>query len=183
MEQQEKKLLAAKASLDYIPHGSVLGVGTGSTVNELIDLLPSIAYPRLTVLTVYEDIPAEDLERLVTQRLEEVITSQTGVRGVGSRTREGVSIITVEYEWGTQMDFANLHLREAVDRRRRDGLPGWEIAEAENVLGACLASLDRLDEARRLLEQSTRILEQADGPTQEMVEAAQQRLHDFQAAR
>jgi HAE1 family hydrophobic/amphiphilic exporter-1 len=27
-----------------------------------------------------------------------------------------VSIITVEYEWGTQMDFANLHLREAVDR-------------------------------------------------------------------
>jgi HAE1 family hydrophobic/amphiphilic exporter-1 len=33
-----------------------------------------------------------------------------------SRTREGVSIITVEFEWGTQMDFANLHLREAVDR-------------------------------------------------------------------
>lgn len=42
MDQQEKKLLAAKASLDYISHGCVLGVGTGSTVNELIDLLPSI---------------------------------------------------------------------------------------------------------------------------------------------
>jgi ribose 5-phosphate isomerase A len=42
MDQQEKKLLAAKASLDYIPHGAILGVGTGSTVNELIDMLPSI---------------------------------------------------------------------------------------------------------------------------------------------
>lgn len=42
MDQQEKKLLAAKASLDYIQHGSVVGIGTGSTVNELIDLLPSI---------------------------------------------------------------------------------------------------------------------------------------------
>ena len=42
MEQQEKKLLAAKASLDYIPHGSIVGVGTGSTVNELIDMMPSI---------------------------------------------------------------------------------------------------------------------------------------------
>lgn len=42
MDQQEKKLLAAKTSLDYISHGCILGVGTGSTVNELIDLLPSI---------------------------------------------------------------------------------------------------------------------------------------------
>jgi HAE1 family hydrophobic/amphiphilic exporter-1 len=81
-----------------------------------VDLLPSITYPRLTVITTYEDIPAEDLERLVTQPIEEVVTALSGVRRVVSRTREGVSIITVEYEWGTQMDFANLHLREGVDR-------------------------------------------------------------------
>jgi HAE1 family hydrophobic/amphiphilic exporter-1 len=81
-----------------------------------VDLLPAIAYPRLTVLTLYEEIPAGDLERLVTRPLEEVITGLTGVRGVVSRTREGISTITVEYEWGTQMDFANLHLREAIDR-------------------------------------------------------------------
>lgn len=81
-----------------------------------VDLLPSITYPRLTVVTTYEDIPAEDLERLVTQPLEEVVTALSGVRNVISRTREGVSTITVEYEWGTQMDFANLHLRESIDR-------------------------------------------------------------------
>ena len=98
-----------------------------------VDLLPSIVYPRLTVLTVYSDIPAEDLERLVTQRLEEVITAQSGVRDVRSRTREGISIITVEYEWGEQMDFANLHLREAVDRVAfRDDFP--EAAERPVIL-------------------------------------------------
>lgn len=42
MDQKDKKLIAAKASLEYIDQGAVLGVGTGSTVNELIDLLPSI---------------------------------------------------------------------------------------------------------------------------------------------
>ena len=42
MDAKEKKLIAAKASLDYIENGAILGVGTGSTVNELIDLLPSI---------------------------------------------------------------------------------------------------------------------------------------------
>lgn len=98
-----------------------------------VDLLPSITYPRLTVITSYEDIPAEDLERLVTQPVEEIVTALSGVRRVVSRTREGVSIVTVEYEWGTQMDFANLHLREAVDRVAfRDDFP--EAAERPVIL-------------------------------------------------
>lgn len=42
MDQDQKKLIAAKASLNYIESGIVLGVGTGSTVNHLIDLLPSV---------------------------------------------------------------------------------------------------------------------------------------------
>ena len=42
MDQDQKKLIAAKASLDYIDSGIVLGVGTGSTVNHLIDFLPSM---------------------------------------------------------------------------------------------------------------------------------------------
>jgi HAE1 family hydrophobic/amphiphilic exporter-1 len=98
-----------------------------------VDLLPSITYPRLTVTTTYEDIPAEDLERLVTQPIEEMVTALSGVRRVTSRTREGVSMITVEYEWGTGMDFANLHLREAVDRvAYRDDFP--EGAERPVIL-------------------------------------------------
>lgn len=98
-----------------------------------VDLLPSIVYPRLTIITTYEDIPAEDLQRLISQPLEEVVTALSGVRKVISRTREGVSIITVEYEWGTEMDFANLHLREAVDRVAfREDFP--ELAERPVIL-------------------------------------------------
>ncbi|MBN2169695.1 MAG: efflux RND transporter permease subunit [Candidatus Krumholzibacteriota bacterium] len=98
-----------------------------------VDLLPAINYPRLTIITTYEDVPAGELERLVTQPLEEVVTALSGVRSVMSRTREGISAITVEYEWGTQMDFANLHLREAIDRvAYRDDFP--EDAEAPLIL-------------------------------------------------
>ena len=42
MNQDSKKLKVAKSSLDYIEHDCVLGVGTGSTVNFLIDLLPDL---------------------------------------------------------------------------------------------------------------------------------------------
>ena len=43
MDQDAKKLIAAKASLQYIQSGTVLGVGTGSTVNHLINLLAGVS--------------------------------------------------------------------------------------------------------------------------------------------
>lgn len=43
MDAREKKRKAAKASLEFIEPGMVVGIGTGSTVNELIELLPSIS--------------------------------------------------------------------------------------------------------------------------------------------
>ena len=42
MDQDQKKIVAAEASLEYIESGIVLGVGTGSTVNHLINILPSV---------------------------------------------------------------------------------------------------------------------------------------------
>ncbi len=42
MDSSEKKRNAARASLEFIEPGMVLGVGTGSTVNELIEMLPGV---------------------------------------------------------------------------------------------------------------------------------------------
>jgi ribose 5-phosphate isomerase A len=63
MDQKSKKLLAAKASLEYIPQGATLGVGTGSTVNELIDLLPSIS-DRIDAIVSSSRATTERLEKL-----------------------------------------------------------------------------------------------------------------------
>lgn len=42
MDASDKKRIAAKAALEFIQPGTILGVGTGSTVNFLIDLLPQV---------------------------------------------------------------------------------------------------------------------------------------------
>ena len=42
MDQDSKKLIAAKAALNHIQNGTIVGIGTGSTVNQLIDLLPGV---------------------------------------------------------------------------------------------------------------------------------------------
>lgn len=54
MDQDAKKLIVAKAALDYIQAGTILGVGTGSTVNQLIDLLPSVKDKIETVVSSSE---------------------------------------------------------------------------------------------------------------------------------
>lgn len=63
MDQSAKKLIAAKASLDYIKEGTVLGVGTGSTVNHLIDLLPSIR-DKIEAVVSSSNATSERLEEL-----------------------------------------------------------------------------------------------------------------------
>lgn len=42
LSQEQKKQMAAETALQHLPKGGILGVGTGSTVNYLIDLLPQL---------------------------------------------------------------------------------------------------------------------------------------------
>jgi len=74
MDQTAKKMSAAKAALDYIEPGSILGVGTGSTVDCLIDFLPS---HRDRIEAVVSSSSA------TTRRLEELDFEVSPLRDVG----------------------------------------------------------------------------------------------------
>ena len=63
MDQDEKKINAAKASLDFIRDGTMLGIGTGSTVNHLIELLPDIRN-RIDAMVSSSMASTERLEKL-----------------------------------------------------------------------------------------------------------------------
>ncbi len=81
-----------------------------------INLLPDISYPTLTVQTEYEGAAPEEVENLVTRPVEEAVSVVNKVMRVSSRSRSGMSEVTIEFEWGTQMDFASLDVREKLDR-------------------------------------------------------------------
>lgn len=63
MDQSEKKRSAAEAALEYIRDGAILGVGTGSTVNFLIDMLPDISN-RIEAVVSSSVATTEKLEKL-----------------------------------------------------------------------------------------------------------------------
>jgi HAE1 family hydrophobic/amphiphilic exporter-1 len=80
-----------------------------------IDLLPDIAYPKLVVYTSYPNVAPAEVERLVTERVERNVAGVPGVEHVESSSREGVSLVTLRFGWGTDMDFAALNVREKLD--------------------------------------------------------------------
>jgi HAE1 family hydrophobic/amphiphilic exporter-1 len=77
-----------------------------------IDLLPDVSYPRLIIYTEYAGVGPAEVERFVTERIEEQVARVPGVQDVESVSREAVSMVTVRFVWGTDMDFAVLNVRE-----------------------------------------------------------------------
>src|SRR5688572_11313007 len=99
---------------------AVVCLGILSFTRLPIDLLPDIAYPKLVIYTTYNDVAPAEVERFVTERVEQQVARVPGVEKVESVTREGVSLVTLRFAWGTDMDFAALNVRERVDQIRDD---------------------------------------------------------------
>src|SRR3989338_6452163 len=79
------------------------------------ELFPSITYPQLTVVTSYENAAPEEVETLITKIIEEAVGTVSNLKRISSVSKEGISIVTAEFNWGTNMDFASLGVREKID--------------------------------------------------------------------
>ena len=80
-----------------------------------LNLLPEISYPTLTIRTAYADSAPAEVEKLITEPLEEAVSVIQGLRNLRSASRPGVSEITLEFAWKTNMDYAALDVREKID--------------------------------------------------------------------
>ncbi len=91
-----------------------------------VDLLPQIEYPQLTVRTNYPNVGPEEIERIITDRIENALAGVPNVEEVRSRSMEGQSRVTLEFTQGTNIDEAANDVRAALDRVRDDFPPEVE---------------------------------------------------------
>ena len=142
-----------------------------------IDLLPDVSFPRLVVYTGYPNVAPAEIERLVTEPIEQQAAAVPGVEKVTSLSQEGISLATLRFAWGTDMDFAALNVRERLDNIR-ERFP--ETAErptilrvdpqAEPVLTVSLTGGGSLLETKEVAEDVfRRRLEQLEGVAQASV--------------
>ncbi|MFZ2491786.1 MAG: efflux RND transporter permease subunit [Thermoanaerobaculia bacterium] len=80
-----------------------------------MNLLPDISYPTLTVETRFPGAAPGEVETLVSRPIEEVVGVVAGVQRLTSVSRPGLSQVTLEFEWGRNMDFAALDVRQKLD--------------------------------------------------------------------
>ena len=83
-----------------------------------ISLLPELSYPTLTIRTEYTGAAPAEIENLITKPIEEALGAVRNVNQIRSISRSGTSDVTLEFDWGTDMDYAGLDVREKLDAIR-----------------------------------------------------------------
>lgn len=81
-----------------------------------LELFPDIAYPSLTVQTDFPDTAPQEVEYLITRPIEEAVGVLRGVQMIHSVSRAGVSEVTLEFDWNSDMDMLSMEVREKLDR-------------------------------------------------------------------
>ena len=80
-----------------------------------IDLMPDIETNTIMVFTYYNGASAEDIENNVTRPLENTLNSVEHLKHIGSNSRENVSVITLEFEFGYDIDDLTNDVRDKLD--------------------------------------------------------------------
>jgi len=80
-----------------------------------LNLLPDLSYPTLTIRTEYDGAAPAEVENLVSKPIEEILGAVKNVSQVRSISRTGQSDVTLEFSWGTNMDYASMDVREKLD--------------------------------------------------------------------
>ncbi|MDR0639313.1 MAG: efflux RND transporter permease subunit [Spirochaetaceae bacterium] len=95
---------------------AVLFLGLAAAVLRMpLDRLPEIEFPRVLVETNYYGMSAADMRHIVTVPLEDALAAVKGLESVKSVSRDGASIIVLDFRWGTKVSSAAALVREAVD--------------------------------------------------------------------
>ncbi len=93
----------------------VVVLGFVSFTRLAIDLFPNIEVPVAIVNTTYSNVAPAEIETMITRPIEEVVGTVENIDSIQSMTMEGSSIVVVLFNYGTDMQYSTLKIREKVD--------------------------------------------------------------------
>jgi HAE1 family hydrophobic/amphiphilic exporter-1 len=82
------------------------------------ELNPQVDFPRVTVLTNYTGTNPQEMETLITKPIEDAISGVSGVQEIDSYSEQGVSTVSIQFYFGTDLDTADADVIQKVDAIR-----------------------------------------------------------------
>jgi multidrug efflux pump subunit AcrB len=80
-----------------------------------VELVPDIENPMLIVTTVYPGAGPEDVDELVSKKIEDNVSTLSGLKNVSSNSKENLSMVMLELDYGTDLDVAHSDLQRKID--------------------------------------------------------------------
>ncbi len=106
-----------------------------------VDVFPDLTAPSVTVVAEAHGMAPTDVENLVTFQVETALNGAPGVRRVRSTTKTGLAVVTVEFDWGTDLYLARQVVAERLQVARAalpPDLPAPAMTPAASIMGEIL---------------------------------------------
>lgn len=99
---------------------AVILIGGIVLTNLKLDMLPDIEPPVINVITPWPGASASDIEQKVTKAMEDQLSLISGVDEIYSQSLDNLSVVTVRFKWGTDLDVKMGDVRDIIPMAKQD---------------------------------------------------------------